>query len=446
MLSRMSLKSSVDKNVEQIEVELENNIPKFDFEIVNGLEGFVSKEEYDELLSPNDNDYPFLKYDFLYNMEKTGIASTKSGWEPVHVIARSREDKKMKMMVPMYVKSHSYGEFIFDQSWAEFAMRRLGIRYYPKLLCAIPCTPAVGTRVILHKELCDESKSKLVKDTGDFIASVASNNGLSGAHFNFMLKEEAEQLDDSKYMLRETIQYRFTNKKAETKEKYEDFDDYLSSFKSKRRVQIKRERRSVYEDQSIRVETITGDEADLEMYKKMYLLYTTTVDKMWGQRYMTEDFFISWFHSSLDFKKNIVFIVAYDDSDNIVAGTINFIQHNDQTGTSKFFGRYWGAFEELKFLHFECCYYKTIEYVIENKIDYFEPGAGGGSFKFLRGFDPYIVYSKHYISSPILREAIGEFLKEEREYNNDTADYLIENSALKKNKNENTTIESNKSE
>ena len=167
---------------------------------------------------------------------------------------------------------------------------------------------------------------------------------------------------------------------------------------------------------------------------------------MWGQRYMTEDFFISWFHSSLDFKKNIVFIVAYDDSDNIVAGTINFIQHNDQTGTSKFFGRYWGAFEELKFLHFECCYYKTIEYVIENKIDYFEPGAGGGSFKFLRGFDPYIVYSKHYISSPILREAIGEFLKEEREYNNDTADYLIENSALKKNKNENTTIESNKSE
>ena len=341
----------------------------------------------------------------------------------------------------MYVKSHSYGEFIFDQAWADFAMRSLGIRYYPKLLMAIPFTPAVGKRIITDSSLSEKEEKELIKSMGNFVANLCKQNGLSGCHVNFMAPEEVDSFVESDYLLRETIQYRFHNNKPDleegVEEKFTDFDDYLTCFKSKRRVAIKRERKSVYEDQGIRIETISGndDRATQELYNTMYHLYTTTVDKMWGTRYLSQEIFNEWYSASDDFKKNIIFMVAYDKEDKIVAGTINFLQkplESDSNHKSKLFGRYWGCFEELKNLHFEACYYKAIEYCIENEIDYFEPGAGGGSFKYLRGFDPYIVHSTHYLSSSLLNNAIKDFLEEERQVNTDTADYLTANSRLKK--------------
>jgi predicted N-acyltransferase len=174
------------------------------------------------------------------------------------------------------------------------------------------------------------------------------------------------------------------------------------------------------------VKVVRGDDpqADTAFFSRMHDLYGTTVDKMWGQRYLSAEFFRVLSVTPSDFRRNLVFVLAYD-GDELVAGTINLVKNN------RYYGRYWGSFKDYKYLHFEVCYYKAIEWCIENEVDYFEPGAGGGEFKFLRGFDPYLVNSAHYIGDPTLREAIGGFLFQERSNNVELTEYLTENSKLK---------------
>jgi predicted N-acyltransferase len=246
---------------------------------------------------------------------------------------------------------------------------------------------------------------------------------------NFMKQEEVDVFKNNDYILRETIQYRFTNFNNITNQKFTDFDDYLNSFKSKRRIKIKAERRKVYQDQGLTVKVINGaDEAvaDADFYRTMFELYTTTIEKMWGSQYLKENFFEMLYQAPAEFKKHLVFIVAYDAEGSIVAGTIN------AASESHFYGRYWGAFQFFDNLHFEVCYYKAIEYCIDHGIKYMEPGAGGGSFKFLRGFDPYIVNSMHWFGSRELSRAVGDFLAQERSINQATKDELLGMSADKK--------------
>mmetsp|Transcript_7518 Transcript_7518/g.7586 ORF Transcript_7518/g.7586 Transcript_7518/m.7586 type:complete len:260 (+) Transcript_7518:970-1749(+) len=241
-----------------------------------------------------------------------------------------------------------------------------------------------------------------------------------------MRKEEIDPYLTTGFQQRETIQYRWVNLNKETNQMYTDFDDYLTSFKSKRRMQIKRERTVVYQEQKIRIEAIRGDSelADSKLYNTMFNIYTTTVEKMWGTQYLSAEFFQMLHDADNNFRKNLLFIVAYDSDNEVVGGTINLVKN------THFYGRYWGGFKFVQFLHFEACYYKAIEYCIEHGITYMEPGAGGGEFKYLRGFNPYIVNSVHFFTSKILNGAIGDFLVTERERNQATADYLTAKSPI----------------
>jgi len=430
------------------------------FELVSGVHN-IDENAWNSLVGQEDS--PFLEYAWIHALEKTGLACTETGWQPVHLAAYT-PDRRLVAVAPMYAKSHSMGEFIFDQSWADFAERSLGIRYYPKLLVAVPFTPAVGKRFLIEQGLSTEEKLEIMRYVARFLAKLVDDNRLSSASVNWMLPEEVCGFVEEKeptspqdfdfaahmkvgimtglmggsdhetrptYLHRETIQYRFVNRNKNTGEVYKSFDDYLSFFKSKRRVSIKRERRSIYEESRLRVEVIRGDDprADAQFYQTMYNIYTSTVDKMLGQRYLSPNFFAALHEASPAFRRNLVFVVAFRDSEGengttVVGGTINVSKHN------RMYGRYWGCFEEVKNLHFECCYYKTVEWCIENNIEFFEPGAGGGSFKFLRGFDPYIVNSVHYISSAVLRSAVADFLGAERNENREITSYLTENSKL----------------
>jgi uncharacterized protein len=466
------------------------NVQDITFEVVSSITK-IEKMNWNRLLQAEDS--PFLDYEWIHALESTGLATTSTGWQPVHLCAyrntsHGSGNRELIAAVPTYAKAHSMGEFIFDQSWADYAERALGIRYYPKLLTAVPFTPAVGKRILTHPSLSSAEIMSVRQQVAVFLAQLVDDNLLSGAHVNWMLPDEVDafvtrtppqnprdygarladgiggllggpQRDTHRkeppYLLRETIQYRFVNMNKETGLMYRNFDEYLSFFKSKRRGSIRRERRSVYEDSKLRVEVIRGDDprADLNFFMVMHTLYTTTVDKMWGQRYLSSAFFAALFAASPEFKRSLVFVVAFDDDSRdgseaalnvdslpgastsdegegeiatgkIVGGTINVAKHD------RFYGRYWGSFADVKNLHFECCYYKTIEFCIENGIKYFEPGAGGGSFKFLRGFDPYIVNSVHYLAAPALRSAVADFLGAERFENGQITQFLTENSKL----------------
>lgn len=332
--------------------------------------------------------------------------------------------------MPFYAKYHSMGEFIFDHSWADFSERVLGLPYYPKFLSAVPFTPATGPRILLSPTLPAEEQETLRLSLATFIQNLAHDNKVSSVNVNFCETSETKHFLDLDYKLRQTIQYRFQNLNRDTGAKYTSFENYLDCFKSKRRMQIRRERRSVYDEQAIKVEVIRGDspEATPELYDTMFQLYTTTIDKMWGQQYLNSEFFQTLSRCDPDFRRHLLFIVAKNTTggaERIIAGTINMVSE------THFYGRYWGAFEFAKNLHFECCYYRSIQYCIENGLEYLEPGAGGGEFKFLRGFDAFLVNSVHHFTSRNLHSAVSDFLDEERARNQQTQDYLVANSAVR---------------
>ena len=405
----------------------------------------IGRDRWNSFVTEYDS--PFIEYDWLHSLEVAECASMRLGWQPLHIGVYNREDKLVALS-PMYAKYNSYGEFIFDQSWAQFAQQSLGIQYYPKLLIAIPFTPATGSRMIFAPHLhenddSDNGKSKeesasirqkkdaIMKSVAAATRSLTRSNKLSSCHVNFMQSEEVPSYKDQGFLLRQTIQYRWENRHKERNEMHETFDDYLAEFKSKRRIQIKRERSKVIE-QGVKVKVIRGDEPEAteELYETMFQLYQTTVEKMWGTQYLSSRFFNILSQLPHSFRKNLVFVVAVKENEskiikgkineNIIAGTINFCKGD------KFYGRYWGCFEFVNNLHFEVCYYRAIEYCIENKIQYMEPGAGGGSFKYLRGFDPYIVNSVHYLDDGRFNTAVSQFLDQEKLQNTELATYLIE--------------------
>lgn len=227
-----------------------------------------------------------------------------------------------------------------------------------------------------------------------------------------MLDSELPLFRSAGYDLRQTVQYRWINRNPNTGQMYSDFEEYLSCFKSKRRVEIKRERKQVKE-QGIRMEVFRGDDprATRELFETIHDIYATTIEKMWGQQYLSKQFFSMLSDASINFKRKIVFVLAYNENDRIVAGTFNLASE------THFYGRYWGAFEYIKHLHFEACYYAAIEFCIQNRVLYMEPGAGGGEYKFLRGFDPFLIHSVHYFTNPTMQAAVAEFLVQEREIN-----------------------------
>src|SRR5579864_8298373 len=369
---------------------MNDSAPRLDVAIVEGIEE-IPREAWDALLAPDDS--PFVEWDWLFAMEHSGSASRKTGWAPYHLIVREGPKKRIVAACPLYLKTHSMGEFVFDHGWAD-AAERASIRYFPKLLAAVPFTPHTGRRFLVAD---GADRPAMVHALARALVQLCSDNGLSSVHVNFCSEDEAAALKEVGYLERLGYQYHWQNSGFHT------FDDYLAQLKSKRRYAVRHERAALA-TQGIEIRALAGDEIPDALFGPMFKIYQSTIEKLyWGRQYLTREFF----HLMRDhFKRNLCFVCAYRGPE-LIAGTFNL----EKSGV--LYGRYWGAFEDLKFLHFNVCYYAAIEHCITNGIARFEPGAGG-EYKWLRGFDPALTHSAHYVAHDGLRRAIGNFLARER--------------------------------
>jgi predicted N-acyltransferase len=365
----------------------------------------VPRERWDHLARGGS---PFLRWDWLDCFERTGCVGEETGWLPHHLIVERGE--ALIAACPMYLKLHSMGEFVFDWEWAD-AAQRAGIQYYPKMLVGVPFTPVTGQRFL---SAAGEDRRQLVQFMGQALRKIASDNKISSVHVNFCLADEREALEDVGFVPRAGIQYHWQNRD------FSSFDDYLGSFRSERRNKVKRERREVAQ-RGIAIRAVEGPALTQNHLRTMFRLYKDHVDRLYyGRQYLTEEFFTE---VQRRFAENTCLMLAERDG-KIIAGTFNV---RDDTAM---YGRYWGAFEEVPFLHFNVCYYSAIEHSIQMGLKRFEAGAGG-SFKQLRGLDPEHTTSVHFIVNGRLRQAVERFLAQEREMIRQKREMLLDRSQLK---------------
>jgi uncharacterized protein len=368
-----------------------NQVPaRFEIAVVQRIRD-VARSDWNALLASEDS--PFVDWEWLYAMEESKSATRKTGWAPYHLIMRESPNGRIVAACPMYLKGHSMGEFVFDHGWAD-AAERAGISYFPKLLVGVPFTPHTGRRFLCSPEL---DRRTTVSVMAKALAKLCADNGISSVHVNFCAPDEAEVLRESGYLERLGYQYHWRNGGFGT------FEDYLAQLKSKRRYAVRHERAAL-EAQNVIIRVHAGDEIGDAMFEQMFKIYLSTIHKLyWGRQYLTRDFFTLL---RGDFRRHLRFVCAYRGRE-LIAGTINL----EKAGV--FYGRYWGCFQELPFLHFNVCYYAAIEHCIRKGIGRFEPGAGG-EYKWLRGFDPAFTRSMHFIVHSGLRKAIASFLMRER--------------------------------
>lgn len=366
----------------------------------------VERDQWDALAAGAT---PFLKWDWLDSLEQSGCVSERTGWLPHHVIAERAG--KLIAACPMYLKLHSMGEFIFDYEWAE-AAHHAGIQYYPKMLVGIPFTPVTGHRFLTA---AGEDRDLLIRLMGRALAKIAADNKISSVHVNFCQPDERAALEQVGYAPRMGIQYHWQNRH------FGSFDDYLASFRSDRRNKVKRERREI-EQRKITIRAYEGEELTQKHLRTMFRLYKDHVDRLYyGRQYLTQHFFDELHRR---FSNHVCLMLAERDG-KIIAGTFNV---RDDIAM---YGRYWGAFEEHPFLHFNVCYYSAIEHSIRLGLKRFEAGAGG-SFKQLRGLEPQHTTSAHYIVDGNFRRAVERFLKQERDMIRRKRDMLLVHSQIKR--------------
>jgi len=365
----------------------------------------VERDHWDALAGSGT---PFMKWDWLDSFEQSGCVTEETGWLPHHLVVERGE--KVVGVAPMYLKLHSMGEFVFDYEWAE-ASHRSGIQYYPKMLVGVPFTPVTGRRFLTAQ---GEDRRQLIHLMGQALAKIAADNKISSVHVNFCLDDERQALEEVGFVARSGIQFHWQNRG------FNSFDDYLGSFRSDRRNKIKRERREMAQ-RGISIRAFEGAELTQGHLRTMFRLYKGHVDRhYYGRQYLNREFFDEMHRR---FAANLCLMLAERDG-KIIAGTFNV---RDQTAM---YGRYWGAFEDLPFLHFNVCYYSAIEHCIGMGLERFEAGAGG-SFKQLRGLDPEPTTSMHYIVDGKFRRVVERFLKQEREMIRQKREMLLDRSQLK---------------
>jgi predicted N-acyltransferase len=334
---------------------------------------------------------PFLSHAWLSALEKTGCVGARAGWLPHHLGFFRGE--RMVAAAPAYLKDNSEGEFVFDWAWAS-AAERAHIAYYPKLVVAVPFTPATAPRLLVADPA---DRPRLIPALAEALRAIVRQEDISSAHVLFPTADEATGLAAAGLAERFGIQFHWQNPG------YGSFDDFLSRFSSKRRNQIKRELREM-QKQGIAITTERG-RIDPAIVDAMFGFYLATVDKFaWGRRYLNRAFF----EEICDKLAGKVEIVLAREGKKILAGALNL------RGDRALFGRYWGAGVERPFLHFNVCFYHSIEECIAQKVARFEPGAGG-QHKLVRGFEPTITRSAHHLAHPGLDRAVREFLERERE-------------------------------
>lgn len=340
--------------------------------------------------------FPFLRYEWLSAFEKGGCLGAERGWLPRHlVVKRGRE---LVAFAPAYIKLNSFGEFVFDHTIAEYAESRLGVHYYPKLVLGVPFTPATGPRVLFVRGAREEDRWASFDLFSQGIAEICENFELSSAHALFPDVGSSALFGEAGWLERSGVQFQFHN------EGYPSFEEFLGSFRAKRRAAIRRERRIV-EASGLTVRQRTGEELSRVDPRLVHELYLTTVDKyVWGRRYLTRSFF----ELVLSTMPEVLHLVtAEDKSGEVVAGAFNLL------GEEALYGRYWGAFREEHSLHFELCLYRGIEETLRLGLARFEPGAGG-EHKESRGFRPTLTRSFHYFRDPRLAQVVSDFYERER--------------------------------
>jgi uncharacterized protein len=344
-------------------------------------------------------DYPFMRYEFLAALEDTGCVTPATGWTPHHLLLG--DPKRPDVLAALYEKAHSWGEFVFDFAWAR-AWESRGLHYYPKLLLAIPFTPASGPRLLCRLSGSAGEQSRLAGLQA--IAADAAARGRSSAHALFIDEPLRAAAAAAGWLLRRDCHFQWCNRG------YRDFDDFLATFSADKRKKAKRERRRVAE-QDIRFETRTGEQLDPALLRTIHALHAATFIRHGHEPYLTAEFFI---RVAAALAGNFIATLAWRAGELVAAAV--FFRSRDTL-----YGRYWGAAGDFHSLHFEACYHQGIEYCINHGLQRFEPGTQG-EHKLARGFEPTLTWSAHWLADPALRGAVAHFLEREAEAIGEYAD------------------------
>ena len=381
----------------------------FQLEIVDRLSDITS-EEWNTLLASDAG--PFLRHEFLGALEETGCVGGNTGWQVAHLVLR--DDQKLIGAMPLYLKQHSYGEFVFDWSWAQ-AYEQQGKQYFPKALCAVPFTPVQGSRILSAGNVdAGLVQQQLIQG----LKAVVLQNNLSSAHVLFPYAAEAKELKSQGFMLRDSVQFHWHN------QGFTNFEQFLAALTMKRRKNIRREREQVARE-LISFRHVPGKSSTDADWEFFYRCYENTYVEHHSSPYLSEAFFKLWVNRM---PENLHLIIA-ERSGNPIAASMLVV---DQI-CSKVYGRYWGAIEHVPCLHFETAYYQAIEYCIANQIKTFEGGAQG-EHKMARGFLPTTIQSAHFIADPQFAKAVQHFLNREHQGIGAYVDELAEHSPLKSSK------------
>jgi hypothetical protein len=350
--------------------------------------GGVSADIWNRLANPSPQTYnPFVSHEFLSALERSQSVSPEAGWAPMHLIVE--EAGEITGAAPLYAKSHSQGEYVFDHHWAD-ALHRAGGHYYPKLLCAAPFTPATGPRLLTQSASARTVLALALREA-------ALQSGASSAHVNFIGENDREALLQAGFLPRIGEQFHWFNRG------YKSFGEFLNTLSSRKRKAIRRERREAVD--GLVVKQLVGAEITERHWDAFWDFYQDTGARKWGHPYLTREFFDLAAASMAD---KILFIVAERDGAPI-AGALNFI------GGDALYGRYWGCCEEVPFLHFEICYHQAVDFAIDHKLSRVEAGAQG-QHKIARGYEPVATWSAHWLANASFRDAIASYLESERQH------------------------------
>ncbi|MCA8902276.1 MAG: N-acetyltransferase [Hyphomonas sp.] len=380
----------------------------FRIDFVNALAD-VDAAEWNALANPPGlRRDPFLTWEFLEALESSGAVSSATGCMPHHVLVRDAGGR-LRGAMPLYAKSHSRGEFVFDHSWAE-AFERAGGAYYPKLLCAVPFTPVTGRRRLVAP---GPDQARIEAALLDGAVQLGRQNHLSSLHINFVEEEESDVLTRTGLLCRTDQQFHWFNNG------YQIFDDFLAELSSAKRKNLRKERARAQE--GLDFVHLTGDDITEDHLDRFFDFYMDTGGRKWGTPYLTRETFSLLRERMAD---DLLFVFAMEDGE-AIAGAMNLI------GSDTLYGRYWGALVDRPMLHFETCYYQAIDFAIEKGLRVVEAGAQGGH-KLARGYVPVRTYSAHWITHPGLRDAVADYLERERVAVEHDLDYLNERTPFRK--------------
>ena len=359
---------------------------------------------------------PFVTHAFLSSLEDSGSATLDTGWLGQHLLLLDGQDKLVGALA-CYLKNHSQGEYIFDHGWAD-AFERAGGRYYPKLQCSVPFTPASGPRILVGDNKNSGQYRSLLASG---LKQLCSKHQVSSAHITFMPKEEWLAMEDHDFLQRTDQQFHWNN------HGYDNFEQFLGSLSSRKRKNIRKERKSAQTIEGIEFEWIGGKDITGFIWDKFFEFYMDTGSRKWGRPYLTREFYTLIAERMPD---QIALVMARRDGE-YIAGAINFI------GDNCLYGRHWGCCEYHPSLHFEICYYQAMDYAIAHGLQRVEAGAQG-EHKLARGYMPVTTHSAHWIENRGLRDAVAHYLRSEREHVKMTNEILSSHGPFKKTSQDNT--------